>query len=802
LGKRFVGDLTQFADKMAKYGYSGLRYMGQRVDDVNGPGIVTGTTGWVFNVTMPGMLIGKIKRSPYGHAKVVSIDTSKAEKIPGVVFVGTGKHPMFAGKLALGAEPLLVEEGRTVHYNGEPIAIVAAETLEAAEDALDAIEVKYEELPIEMDPEAAASKTPSVVQFTPPPNVDGRPNCYFSVPLRYGDSDKEMAASDVTVELEAELPPDPHGTPCTHCAVAVWNGDGSISVWDDVQNIHAGPWASIAGFVGLPMEMVHFHGPEVCAGAFGGKNAGIAGYYAALLTVITHRPVRVRYDRTEALLHVGRPNWKWKIKIGAMKDGTLTAFQGTAYIGAPYPRFTAAGGLHERARNGITGSYRWKAVKFDGYSSYTNAQNTLSYRGFSSPETCYPIEMAMDELAKKLGMDTLELRLKNYLNEGERNAMNEIFRSMGEPGIAKKIREFMDAWGPKPSVPEPWVVGRGFSGGNKYTQGGMVTNEALLKIKANGMVEIITDSMDLGTGLNTAWRQFVAEGLNIPIEKTVKIEVNTDYAPYTSNSFSSMATFHGGYALVNATMNAKKILFENAAKILNAKPEDLETKDGKIAVKGKPDTAIPWSQAFPTIPGQPGPAQEMSVTGGIYAPDDYLGPGKMDPATSQCLGPYFRSVLFHSHQANAIELMVNKETGEVRVTKFAGGCDLIPANPTNIEGQIEGASLVMGLGTALTEERYQDKGMYLGKSYLEWKIPTVMDVPKTDNVDTAIVPVWGEAHGDNPRIDGPFGAKGTAEGVQAPTAPCIANAVADAIGVRLTRIPFTPEVILKALGKA
>jgi len=798
LGKRFVGDLTQFKDKMAQYGYSGLRYMGQRVDDVNGPGIVTGTIGWTFNVSLPGMLVGKLKRNPYGHAKITSIDTSKAERIPGVVFVGTAKHPMFAGKLMFGDEPVLCD--KEVWSNNDPVAIVAAETLEAAEDALDAIDVKYEELPVEMDPEAAASPSPSVVQKSPPPNKQGRPNCFTYVPLIYGDLDKEMAASDITVELNSELPPDPHGTPAPMSAVAVWNGDGSISVWDDVQNIHAVPWPTIAGMVGLSQEMVHFHGPEVCAGGFGGKNAGLAGVYAAMLTIITHRPVRVLYDRTEGLLHVSRPNWKWKIKIGAKKDGTLTALQATTYIGGPYGRFL--GGLLERARNGLTGSYRWKAVKYDGYASYTNAQNTLSYRGYSSPETCYAVELAIDELAKKLGMDNLELRLKNYLNEGERNAMNEIFRSMGEPGVAKKIREFMDAWGPKPSVPDPWVVGRGFSGGNKYTQGGMITNTAHLKFKSNGIVEIITDSMDLGTGLNTVWRQFVAEGLNIPIEKTVKLEVNTDYSPFTTNSYSSMATFHGGYALVNATMNAKKLLFANAAPILKAKPEDLETKDGKIMVKGKPDTAIPWSQAFPAIPGQPGPAAELMVSGGIYAPDDYQGPGKMDPATSQCLGPYFRSVLFHSHQANAAEVFVNKETGEVRVNKWAGGCDLIPANPTNVEGQLEGGSLIMGLGTALTEARWQDKGMYLGKTYLDWKIMTVMDIPKTDNVDTAIVPVWGEAHGDNPRIDAPFGAKGTAEGVQAPTAPCIANAVADAIGVRLTTIPFTPDVILKALGKA
>jgi len=797
LGKRFVGDLTQFADKMAQYGYSGLRYFGQRVDDVNGPGIVTGTADWTFNISLPGMLVGKLKRCPYGHAKITSIDTSKAENIPGVIFVGTAKHPMFAGKLMFGDEPVLCD--KEVWSNNDPVAIVAAETLEAADDAIDAIDVKYEELPVETDPEAAASPSPSVVQKSPPPNKEGRPNCFYHIPLRYGDFDKEMAASDVTVEITAELPNDPHGTPCTHNAVAVWNGDGSISVWDDVQNIHPVPWPVIAGMVGLPQEKVHFHGPEVCAGGFGGKNAGIAGVYAAMLTIITQRPVRVLYDRTEGLLHVSRPCWKWKLKIGAKKDGTLTALDATAYIGGPYGRFL--GGLLERARNGLTGSYRWKAVKYDGYASYSNAQNTLSYRGYSSPETCFTPEMAMDELAKKLGMDPLELRLKNYLNEAERNAMNEIFRSMGEPGVAKKVREFMDAWGPKPSVADPWVVGRGFASGNKYTQGGMMTNTAHLKFKANGVVEIITDSMDLGTGLNTVWRQFVAEALNIPIENTVKIAVNTDYSPFTTASYSSMATFHGGYALINAATNAKKMLFENAAKILNVNPGELETKDGKIMVKGKPDTAIPWSQAFPTIPGQPGPASEMMVSGGIYAPDDYIGPGKMDPATSQCLGPYFRSVLFTSHQAAAYELMVNKETGEVRVTKFAGGCDLIPANPTNVEGQIEGGMLIMGLGTAISEARWEDKGMYLGKSYLEWKIPTIMDVPKVDNVDTAIVPVWGEAHGDNPRIDAPFGAKGTAEGVQAPSAPAIANAVADAIGVRLTKIPFTPDVILKAMGK-
>jgi CO/xanthine dehydrogenase Mo-binding subunit len=529
----------------------------------------------------------------------------------------------------------------------------------------------------------------------------------------------------------------------------------------------------------LPQNQVTFHGPEICAAGFGGKNLGGGAFYAAFVTKLTGRPSICTFNQRMSLSWTSRPPWTWKIKIGAKNDGTLTGIEAEAYICGPYGRFLGGGGLHERARNGITGTYRWTAVKFDGYAAYANTQNTLSYRGFSAPETCFAVELAISELANKLGMDQVEIRLKNALQEGERGSMNEIHRSMGFPGVLKSVKMMMDEWGPKPADEGPIKYGRGICGGNKYTQGGMMRNQVFLRIRANGMVDIICDSMDLGTGLNTIWRQFVSETMNIPIERVNKVEVNTDYVPNTTNSYSSMATFHGGYALIEAANNAKK---------------EIERQTGQPY---QPDD---WSGIGD--PEKRWATNQFVVDGGIYSPDDYLGPGSMDPETSQCLGPHYRSVLFHSHQSAAFEVAVNTDTGEVCVTKAVMGADPIPANTTNLESQIEGAGLVMGMGTATTEERWMDKGIILGDSFLYWPMPTVTCTPKLEDIATVIEPVWGEAHGENPRINGPYGAKGCAEGVQAPVAQTLVMAVSDAIGVQIREIPMTPDKVLKALGKA
>jgi CO/xanthine dehydrogenase Mo-binding subunit len=792
---------------MAAQGYSGLRYMGQRTPDANGRAIVTGNVKYTANVKVPGLLAAAFKRNPNGRAKITSVDASAAERMPGVVKVLTGKSPEVAGKMNLGDEPLIAEND--VKYNSQIVAIVVAETIEEAEDAVDAIQVKYEPQDSITDVVAAADKNPPVIVHTPrlitPPYEADRPNVINCFYVRSGDVQKGFADADVIVESEFDTSADPHGYIVPTSAVAQPHGDGTMTVWADVQNIHPVPWPTAAGAADMPMDKMNLIGPEICAGGFGGKNCGVPGVYAALLAKVTGRPVRVIFDDTR-LMHATRPWNHAKVKAGAKKDGSFTAFEVTFWVGTPYARFTMS--VMERAREAITCTYHWghrdlypkPNVMFTAYISYTNLTSTMSYRGFGVLESQFPHETAINMLADKLGMDKVAIRLKNITKDGERSAQNEIIRSVGSEGVFKKTKEIMDSWGPKPSVPEPWVVGRGFSGANKYSQGDMVHNLIFLKLRANGIVDIISDSMDIGQGMNTVSRQIVAEAMNIPIENVRKVEVNTSYVPWTSDSFSSSATVDMGGAAIVAAKNAKEQLFALAAPKLGVKPDQLETKDGKIMVKGSPDKAITWGDAMT-------PRPHMVIAGGLNdpvgAPNDYDGPGKNDYYTGQALGPYFRLVMHMNFMANGCEVMVNKETGELRVTKFIAGNDVLPVNPTLCEGQIIGGGLYHGMANGMYEDIYIDKGAYLSKTMLDWKMPTILDYPKEGDTHSALVPVWGEYFGENPRIDCPFGAKGIGEGVDCAAVPCLVDAIHDATGAWITTSPAATQAkILKALGKA
>ncbi|MCW4032057.1 MAG: xanthine dehydrogenase family protein molybdopterin-binding subunit [Candidatus Bathyarchaeota archaeon] len=810
MGENYVGSLDPFKEKMNKQGYSGLRHMGQRSPDKNAQGIVTGKVKYTHNVKLPGMHHAKFLRSPYGRAKIISIDTSKAESMPGVVKVLTGKSSEVAGKFNLGDEPLIAAD--EVSYDGQMVAAVVAETIEEAEDAVYAIDVKYERMDAITDVREAASLDPPIVVHTPrliePPYEAERPNVINCFYVRSGDIEKGFADADVIVEEEFDCHADPHAGITPPSAVAEPHADGTMTVWADVQNIYPVPLPTAAAAADLPVDKVNLIGPEVCAGGFGGKNCGVHGVYAALLAKITNRPVRVMFDVSEWLNHATRPWTKSKIKVGATNDGKFTAVEVSFWNGGPYARFMLS--VLERSREALTCTYHWghpdlyekPNVMFTARVSYTNLCSTMSYRGFGVLEAQWPQETAISMLAEKLGMDPLELRVKNLVKEGDRSAQNEIVRSVGSGNLLPKVYEMMQGWGPKPSVPEPWVVGRGFSAANKYSQSDMVHNLIYLRLHGNGTVDIVSDAMDIGQGMNTISRQFVAEGLNIPIENVRKAEVDTAYVPWTSNSFSSSATVDYGGAAIVAAKNAREKLFEMAAPMLGVGKNDLETIDGVVRVKGNPDKSVTWADAFEPYP--PARNKILIVSGGLNdpvgAPNDYDGPGTNDYYTGQALGPHYRLIMHMNWMANAAEVMVNKETGEIKVTKFVAGNDAIPVNPTLMEGQMIGGQFMATMNTIL-EAPIIDNGSYMSKTLLDWKIPSVLEMPKADDISTAIVPVWGEYFGENPRVDCPFGAKGIGEGVNCGGVPALIDALHDATGVWFTKSPVTPDMILKALGK-
>lgn len=803
----YVGSLDAFAAQMAKQGAHGMRYMGQRVPDADGPSIVTGNVKYTANVQVPGMLHAKFVRNPYARATINSIDTSAAQSMPGVVAVYTGKSPEFAGILNLGDEPLLADTD--VFYNMQPVAVVVAETIEQAEDAAFAVDVKYTPMQGIFDPVAASDASPSVTVHTPrtitPPFEANRPNVINCFYVKSGDTTKGFADADVIVESDFDVSGDPHGYIVPVSGVAQPNGDGTITLWTDVQNIHPVPWPTAAGAAGLPQDKVTVIGPQKCANGYGGKNCGVPGVYATLLAKVTGRPVRVIFDDFK-LLHATRPWYHSHVKAGAKKDGRFTAIETTNYVCTPFVRFTMT--VMERAREALTCTYHWghpslykvPNVMFTAYDSYANTADTMSYRGFGANESSFAFEGIINILADKLGMDKVDLRLMNLTKEGDFSAQHEIIRGQGAGPMLTKTKELMTAWGDKPAVQDPWVVGRGISAANKYSQGDMVHNLIFLKLRASGLVDIIADTMDIGQGANTVIRQFVAEALNVPIENVRRTDVNTEYVPWTSDSFSSSASVDFGGAIITAAKNARDELFAAAATMLKAKPGDLDTKDGTVFLTADPSKSVKWGDAM-------APRLHMIVSGGLNdpvgAPNDYDGPGKNDYGTGQALGPYFRQILHMDFMANAYEVMVNKETGEVRVTKMLAGNDALPINPTLVEGQMIGG-MFHGLANGLYEQPYIDPtGVYTAKSYLDWKMPTILDYAKVDDISSAIVPVWGQYFGTNPIIDCPFGAKGIGEGVLNSAMPALMDAIHDAIGVWMTSTPIATQAkILSALGKA
>ncbi|MCW4031824.1 MAG: molybdopterin-dependent oxidoreductase [Candidatus Bathyarchaeota archaeon] len=863
VNKHYVGRLEPFMENMEGQGYSGLRHMGKRIPDANAEAIVTGKVNYTHNIKLHGMLHAKFVRSPYASAIIKNIESainnfkSKNKKLSSRVRIFTGTSPEFANKFFID-EPLLAFN--EVYYNGEPVAIVVAESIEDAEDAVYAInkELEYEERKrVVIDVEEAASEMPSEVVHEPKlitsPFEPERPNvinCLYVRSGSYTDTNNTDTVSEAifnenagvfVVEKEFDLHADPHA-PIVHPNAVADYSNGSLTVWLDVQNISTMPYFA-ADFADVPSDKFILKGPQICAGGYGGKNVGFPGFYAAILTKAMKRPVRVMFNKQESMLHASRPWIKTKIKIGAKKkkstnaetgesieNGEFTGIEVTFYNGGPYARLSKV--ILERAREAITCTYNWGPkdkepnIMLTGYTSYTNHCNIMPYRGIGSLEAHFPMETAINMLAEKMKIDPLKLRLNNLVKEGEITALNEKVRSMGAEPCFKKIQQMMkDEWGPKTKVKEPWVVGRGFAAANKYSQGMMVENKIILKLKTYEKidkkfeVEIIADSIDIGQGMNTISRQFVAEAFNIPIENVTKVEADTSKTPYTSNSFSSSATVDCGGAIISAANRAKDKLFRLAAPKLRVKTKDLETSDGLIRVKEAPNKSITWGDAIKPsseleVEGSlndrrkatpPGTSSQFPITG-----DDYVGPGSNDYLTGKALGPYYRLIRHMNYIASAVEVIINKETGELKLTKFIAGNDAIPVNPTLMEGQMIGGGL-MAIANAMYEYPYHDKGRYLAKSLIDWKLPTILDLPKAGDFYTAITPIWGEFFGaDWCRVSCPYGAKGVGEGTGAAAIPAMIDAIHDALkdhvkrpeDAWITETPATPDRILNILRKS
>lgn len=726
--------------------------------DVVGKGIVridaadkvAGKSIYTADVMPSGMLYGKVLRSPHPHARLKSIDAAQAEQFPGVRAVITGKD---FPACAPGREPVMVTD--KVCYEGQAVAAVAADDRHTAEEAIRLIEVEYEVLPAVTDPlEAMKADAPVIHEWREPvkdgegkelpPNVNG-----FSRSV-VGDVEKAFAEADLIVEDTFITHTDHQGYLEPHAATAsVDEVTGKVRLWATTQgqfNLRQ----EVAGVMGIPIGQLVVYG-SVCGGGFGGKAPATVEPIAIRLAQKAGRPVQVVMSREEEFLATTpRTGIVQTLRTAVKKDGTLLAreIKGLGNGGA-YGSHGVSDGL-------MTGPYRLPNLLIESYSVNTNTLTPGAFRAPGGPESAFAFDSQMDIIARKLGLDPLEIRLKNLVEEGDfvfggeklpRNAWREALCA-----AAEKAR-----WGNKKGKP---CHGSGIACGHWRGYAGL--SNVVVSVHEDGGVRVLSGAIDI-TGSDTVFAQIAAEVLGVDVADVAVVFADTDTALPAEGTWGSRTIYTMGSAVKRAAEEARAQLLQAAASDLGVSEEDLETANGKVQAKGNPQRCRTIAEAVGWVQQTTG-----SIVGRASLTDLPLQP-----------------VLC----AQVVDLHVDPATGQVTVDKITAAADVgFAINPVGVEGQIEGGA-GMGMAYGLLEEYVYDKdGKMLNPSWLDFRQPTAVDIGKIQSI---IV--------EAPTDTGPFGAKHIGEPPIMPTAAAIANAIEDAVGVRVKEIPITPERLLKAI---
>jgi 4-hydroxybenzoyl-CoA reductase alpha subunit len=751
--------------------------IGSSVPRIDAVEKVTGRAVYGPDLKLPGMLQGKVLRSPLPHARVLHVDISRAERLRGVKAVATGKDlSVRYGLVIQDQSPYCFDK---VRYIGDPVAGVAAIDADTAREALELIKVEYEELPPVFDPLRAMEQGAPLVHedlgsywYVPIFFPKSGTNICNHFKIRKGDVEEGFRTADFITENTFTTPMIQHCHLEPHVTTAKFEPSGQVTIWSSTQHPYS-VRRETARFLGLPINRVRVIVTSL-GGGFGGKVLlKLEPMCVALaMKVKDFRPVRILLTREEEFYaSVVRHPTRTSVKAGVRKDGTLVAlktkmvFDTGAYADAG-PVVARSSGM------AITGPYRVPHVWSDSYCVYTNKAIAGAFRGFGVPQLMWAMDSTMDMLAEGIGMDPVELRLKNALEEGDISATGQILHSVGIKECIRKAAEAIE-WGKEPKK----YRGKGIGTLYKMTQTPS-SSSAFVKMSEDGSVEVLCSTVDMGQGSNTVFAQIAAEELGVEVKNVRVVSPDTDVTPFDHGTASSRSTFHMGNAVKQAAAEAKKQLFEVAADQLEVRPEALESRGGFIYIQGSKG------------PGTPISAIRMGITYGKGHPITGSGTFSVPDATplDQETGQGAYPSIFWLYGAQGVEVEVDPDTGKVDVLKVAAAHDLGRViNPLNCEQQVEGA-VVTGVGIALLEEMVVQNGTPVNRNFRDYRIPTAMDSPP-------VTSIFVEAT----HQDGPFGAKGVGEPALAPTAPAIGNAVYDAIGVRIKDLPITPEKILKAL---
>lgn len=772
------------------------KYIGVSVPRVDGVKKVTGAAKYVGDMKWPRMLYAKCVKSPYAHAKIVSIDISAAKALKGVHDVITGDYYTKRGGLYLEDKNFLAVN--TVKFCGEPVVAIAAETPEIAEAACDLVKVEYEPLPVINNPMEGMAKDAVLIhpelhtyKVVPIFHPQAHTNISHHHIIRKGDADAAFKYAEehpdeyYITEHEYHVPHVQHTPIENHIAVAQYEPDGKCTVWASCQSPYAVRQALSATF-DIPLNKMRIISPYV-GGGFGAKaGTTIEGIIIPLAMHSKGRPVMMEYTREEEFVNsYVRQGVYTKIKTAVRKsDGKFLAVQNNFYWdGGAYTEY----GVNIVKASGFasTGPYEFDNVKTDAYCVYTNNPVGGPYRGFGMCEIHFGIEQNIDEVAKEIGMDPIEIRRVNGLAPGKSTGTGEIMKSCGFLEALDQVAEAIQYDKPcdPPSGPHK-VRGKGIAGGWKSpSQPTNAGSAAIIRMNEDGTFFLMTSGHDIGQGSDTALTQIAAEVLCCDPSKFTIRTGDTDHTPYEWQTVASRITYCAGNAIKLAAEDLKEKLLDLAQIKLGYIKRELYLEDGWIINRNHPESRMPMSDlalglAFEDGSGYGGPAIGV---GTFTLPNNI----NYDPATGYSPKP----AAFWTTAVAGAEVEVDTETGIIEVKKMVESCD--PGhivNPELYKAQVEGG-MMQALGTVLYEELKLKDGKVLNKSFVDYKIPTIDNAPET-------FIAMGVEH---PEETGPYGARGIGEPAMVPGAPAIANAIYNATGCRFTEMPITPERMLKAL---
>ena len=731
---------------------------------------VTGSAIYTDDLQFPGMLHARVKRAMVPAAVVRKIDTSRAKALPGVAAVLTaadipGEHNH---GLVIYDWPALVGIGEDVRTVGDALAIVAAETREIASQALDLIEVELEPLPV------ISSAVQAHQPETRPIHPSG--NLLKHIKVRKGVMEKGFADADIILEHTFHTPIHEHAFMEPECSISRLTSEGRVEIYVGSQ-IPYSDREQVARILNIPQEQVHIIG-QLIGGGFGGKEDIAGQVHAALLTWVTGRPVKLLFDRQESMLvHPKRHATQITITVGAKLNGRLTAMD-TQLYGDTGAYASLGEKVMTRATTHSSGPYEIEHVKADCFAMYTNNPPAGAFRGFGVMQSAFAVESMMDMLAERLGMDPVELRRINALRVGSvTNTGQTLYNSVGLLECIDKVEKEMYSLAGNQPFKSKRVAGAphlrrawGFAAAYKNTGlGGGAADKAgaEAELLRDGTFEVRTSSAELGQGLPTVLSLIAAEELNQAPEAIHVLLSDTDLTPDGGPTTASRQTYVTGNAIKQASQALKQLLTSELAEIYDVDPNEIHYLEGLAQVK---QHQIPLSQVAEQLISAGRPPR-VSTT--YWAPE------------TTPLGKGGDMHFAYSFAAQAAEVEVNTRTGEVNVLRIVVANDVgFPVNPLGLRGQIEGG-VMMGIGHALTENFIVDLGRVVTDHLARYRMPSITMTPK-------ITPFVVE----HPTSDGPYGAKGVGEIVLIPTSPAITNAIYNASGVRVDRLPVDQEQIL------